>query len=241
MKNRLSWPSVILALCVSGCMFSSTPSITGSGKVVSEKRTVANFDRVSVGGSGELVITQGDEESLEIRTDDNLLPVIKSEVSGGELSLGWSNVNLKPSQTIHYELKLKKLQELRLSGALQVKAEKLNSEHLSVNISGSGKVSIAKLEGKELDEEVSGSGEFELGGHVDVQKIGISGSGRYSAGDLESNRVEAQVSGSGNLTVWARQSLVANISGSGQVNYFGTPEVKSECSGSGTVRSLGAK
>lgn len=241
MKTQLTRSFTILALCVSGCMFSNTPTITGSGKVISEKRSVANFDKVSVGGSGELVITQGDEESLEIRTDDNLLPVIKSEVSGGELSIGWNNVNLRPSQTIHYELKLKKLQQLQLSGALQAKAEKLSSDHLSVSISGSGKVIIAKLDGKELDQQVSGSGEFELGGHVDVQKVGISGSGRYSAGDLESNRVEAQVSGSGNLTVWAKQSLVANISGSGEVKYFGTPEVHSECSGSGRVLSLGAK
>ena len=242
MNIRLSWSSIILAVCLSGCAFSSSgPTVTGSGKVVSETRTVANFDKVSVGGSGELVITQGDEESLVIRADDNLLPFIKSQVSGGELSIGWENANLRPSQTIRYELRVKNLGAIQLSGSLQAKAEQLKCEHLSVGISGSGKVSIAKLEAKELDVQVSGSGEFELSGHVNVQKVGISGSGRYAAGDLGSERVEANVSGSGNLTIWATQNLSTHISGSGDVNYYGTPSVQSEISGSGRVRSLGAK
>jgi hypothetical protein len=242
MKTRLSWSSLILAVCVSGCALSSSaPTVNGSGKIVSETRTVANFDKVSVGGSGELVIIQEDEESLVIRTDDNLLPFIKSHVSGGELSIGWNNANLSPSQTIHYELKVKNLGAIQLSGSLQAKAEQLKGEHLSVAISGSGKVSFARLETKELDVQVSGSGEFELSGHVNAQKIGISGAGKYAAGDLQSERVEANVSGSGNLTVWATGSLSSHISGSGEVNYYGTPSVQSETSGSGRVRSLGAK
>jgi hypothetical protein len=40
--------------------------VRGSGNVITEPREVSHFNRVSMGGSGELTITQGDEESLTV-------------------------------------------------------------------------------------------------------------------------------------------------------------------------------
>jgi len=62
--------------------------VGGSATTISEARTVSQFDKVSVSGSGQLLISQGQEQALTIETDDNLLPFIKSEVINGHLRIG---------------------------------------------------------------------------------------------------------------------------------------------------------
>src|SRR5205085_3408273 len=55
----------------------------GSGKIVTEKRNVSGFKGVDVGGDFQVEITAGKEFAVEIETDDNLLPLIETEVNNG--------------------------------------------------------------------------------------------------------------------------------------------------------------
>jgi len=244
MNAMRTYSAAILALSLGlvGCFnISSFRTVTGSGHVIKETRNVADFDRVSVGGSGKLIVQQGDEESLTIETDDNLLPLIESSVSGRELRLGPQSVNIKPTGTIVYNLKVKNLNAVSLSGSLEAEAAQIKTDSFSVQVSGSGKVNIGRLEAGKLDIQVSGSGNIGLAGKVNEQRIGISGSGDYRAADLESAQASADISGSGTLVVWARDSLNAGVSGSGEISYYGNPKVDTQVSGSGHVRRLGDK
>jgi len=241
-------PSLIplSALCalLAGCVnfnWSSTPSVKGSGNVVSETRQVSRFDRVSVSGSGHLSIVQGDQELFTIEADDNLLPLIKTEVSGGLLKVGPENVNLRPSRTIRYQLQLKNLKELRLSGSLEAEAPSVKTDRLQLSISGAGRIRVPQLEAGVLSVDISGSGDFDLGGKVDRQTVHISGSGNYRAGDCQSQDATVQISGSGNATVCVQRTLDAHVSGSGDIRYYGSPQVNTLVSGSGSVHSLGNK
>ncbi len=236
----------LVAACalLPGCLhfnWSDTHSVKGSGNVVTETRAVSGFDRVALAGSGELSVVQDNLESLTIETDDNLLPLIKSQVAGGWLRIGPEQVNLNPTRGIHYTLHLKQLRELDLSGSLGASAPSLTTDHLLIRISGSGNVHMGNLRGDDLKVEVSGSGNLNLAGKLTDQHIQISGSGSYSAGDLESQTVVIGISGSGDATVWPRQTLTAHVSGSGQVRYYGSPHVNSQVSGSGGVHSAGNK
>ena len=241
-------PSLVLlsALCalLSGCMdfnWSATPGVKGSGNVISEARKVSQFDRVAVSGSGQLSIVQGDQESLTIEADDNLLPLIKSEVASGLLKIGPENVNLSPTKTIRYQLQLKNLKELHLSGSLEVGAQSLKTDQLLLTISGSGKIQLPNLEAGDLEVRISGSGDIRLAGKVGRQLVQISGSGNYQAGECESQTTTVHVSGSGDATVWAHLTLEAHVSGSGDIRYYGSPQVNTQVSGSGSVHSLGNK
>src|SRR5260221_5086148 len=54
--------------------------VRGSGKVAAENRSVAPFRAIHVTGSMQLVLHQGGKETLEVRADDNLLPLIETAV-----------------------------------------------------------------------------------------------------------------------------------------------------------------
>jgi hypothetical protein len=230
------------AFLLSGCVqISGWKTVHGSGQITSESRTVSGFNQVALGGSGKLRITQGAEEALTIEADDNLLPLIKSEVSGGVLRIGPEGVNLSPSKTIRYDLHVKDLSSVHLSGSLSAEAASLKTDKLSLHISGSGKIDIGKLEAMTLDTHISGSGDMVVAGQVRDQHVGISGSGGHHAADLRSEQADISVSGSGECVLWVTGSLKTSISGSGSVQYYGSPQVDSHTSGSGKVRGLGNK
>lgn len=217
-------------------------SVKGSGNIISESRSVAGFDKVSISGSGLLLITQGDEEVLAIECDDNLAPHIRSSVKDGTLNIGPKNVNLNPSESIKYRLTFKKLRSLKLSGSIKVNGDVLKTESIGLWISGSGKISLGNLEAHSLKSNMSGSGEIAVdSGYVDYQRISMSGSGKVSASNLKSENTDLAISGSGKARVWVTDELDIKISGSGKLYYYGTPTVSTSISGSGRVESLGVK
>ena len=163
--------------------------IKGSGQIKSEPRLVSGFDSIDFSGSGELVITQGDSESLTIEADDNILPHILTEVRNGVLEIRFDRDDwgtyYRPTRPIRFNLNLKELRSVSLSGSGAISAEALKSDRLSLDVSGSGNVRIDHLEASDLAFDLSGSGQADLFGKVTSQQISISGSGSYQAGDLE--------------------------------------------------------
>lgn len=242
LKHLLKTTAVLGLLALTGCTFApGWKTVAGDGKIVSQARDVSQFNEVSVSGSGELSVTQGTEESLTIETDENLLPLITSEVSHGHLSIGPKDVNLRPSKSIRYSLKLKNLDALKLSGSVNAQVAAIKTEALVLGISGSGRIQMAQLQAKQLTAHISGSGDTAAAGEVERQDIHISGSGSHQAPELKCSQAEVQISGSGNTTLLVKDTLNAHISGSGSVEYYGSPQVTRHVSGSGRVSHLGDK
>ncbi len=262
LKNLLATIPLLGVLALAGCSFDlGWNTVTGDGHIVSQTRAVSQFNEVSVSGSGELTVSQGSEESLVIETDENLLPLIKSEVSDGHLRIGPKDVNLRPTKGLRYQLKLKNLNALGISGSANaalgpIKTEdlalhisgsgkiqfpQLAAKQLSAHISGSGRIQAAQLEANQLSVHISGSGGTDMAGQVERQEVHISGSGSHRASELKCSQADTQISGSGHATLLVKDALTASISGSGEIEYYGSPQVNSHVSGSGHVHSLGNK
>ncbi len=239
-ENEDSSPSLSVLL-ISGCN-GIGGRIEGSGHVITETRGVSNFDRVSMGGSGELILTQGDNESLTVEADDNIMEYIKTEVEGRTLVLGLDSDgrSISTTQPIRFTLMVKNLVGLDLAGSGRVDAGSIDTDRLDVDVSGSGTMEIDSLAAETLGVSISGSGRVELAtGEVEKQDIEMSGSGGFRAGKLRSQEVSIEISGSGSAVVWAQESLEVSISGSGDVEYYGRPRITQQVSGSGSIKSLG--
>jgi hypothetical protein len=202
-----------------GTDFGDTNVVHGSGHVSTENRSVTNFHAIDLTGSGRLLIRQSDSDSLSIEAEDNLLPLIESTVSHGELRLSLKpNTNISASRPVIYHVTVKSLSGLRLSG--------------------SGGAKVSDLHGDSLDVSITGSGSIDVAGQVDRQKVHIAGSGSYHATALASKDIEIDISGSGSASLNASDDLDARISGSGSIEYKGRPAVSSHISGSGRVRPM---
>ena len=92
--------------------------VIGSGNSVTEERAIENVQGVVLSFVGDLRVTQGDEEKLVITADDNVMPLITTEVRDGVLTIGCkSTVGLQATTKLHYDLTVRDLNSIRLTGA----------------------------------------------------------------------------------------------------------------------------
>jgi hypothetical protein len=211
MRLRVAPVLLAILLLVTACSVAR-----GSGKLATESRQVSGFSKVELSGVGEVMIDKTGDESLTISAEDNLLPKLTSEVSGGTLVLGTKpNTSIVPTKPITYTLTVKDLTGLAVSGSGSIRAINLSTSSLSSEISGSGAITAS--------------------GTVDDQTLDISGSGKYQADQLTSKRAKIQISGSGSASVLVSDMLEVKMSGSGSLTYSGNPQITQEVSGSGKL------
>src|SRR4029453_16055017 len=74
-----------------------TALVVGSGRFVTESRPVTPFDRVVATAGLQVRVTPGVVESVEIRAEDNVLPLRDAVVINGPLPLGWKPGTLSVS------------------------------------------------------------------------------------------------------------------------------------------------
>jgi hypothetical protein len=234
---------VLLALGLTACGFPIRHTqVRGNGKLVTESRHISGFNSVELSGVGRLIIEQGNDESLEISAEENIMRYLRSDVHSSTLKLGVEEfVSLQPSEEIIYRLSVKDLRRLETSGLGNIEIGNLGSDHLKIEISGSGKISINKLTADRIIVEISGLGDVYITGEVEYQRIRLSGAGNYDASDLQSAEANLEISGTGRAVLWVTDSLDIELSGAGSVRYYGSPQVQSEMSGLGEIKSLGDK
>jgi hypothetical protein len=217
MRN-LKMMGFVVGLLAALVVMTGCTVVTGSGDVETESRDVSAFSRIELNGEGDLYIVQGDEVSLTIEAEDNLLPYLNSGVRGDTLVIGTEdNISLNTTEPIIYRVTVMDLSQVEVNGSATVVAEGLDQEQLEV--------------------EVSGSADVTLSGEVADITVSISGSGDYDGEDLINAKTTLEISGSGNAVVNASEELDVDISGSGDVTYLGDPKVSQSVSGSGSVQA----
>jgi hypothetical protein len=227
----------ILPFLTEGCIIvANGKTVRGSGSFVTEEREVSEFDKVHLKGSGNVFLNRGETQSLTIKTDDNIMPYIESDVSGKKLTVSHGKHHLRPT-VFEVFITVKHLEGVAISGSGDVRSEdRFLANNFYAEISGSGDLDI-EVEAGILASKISGSGSIHLSGKANDFSVSISGSGDINAFDVQANNVSVKISGSGKCKVTATESLEAKISGSGDVYYRGRPKINTKMSGSGSLIS----
>ncbi len=211
--------------------------IVGNGNIVEETREVKPFKAIDISGVFKVFLTQGDEESLVIEADDNLMQYIESYVSGGTLYLGTKGFGIR-SATIRAYITMKELREIEASGAVTITGETpFDFSRLTIQVSGAANIDM-EMYGEKLELNVSGAGKGYLKGEVDRVFIDLSGASKLDAEQLYANTMAIEISGAGSANVNVEEELDASISGAGHVRYAGNPNVRSNVSGAGKVSKM---
>ncbi|MBA3824674.1 MAG: DUF2807 domain-containing protein [Ktedonobacterales bacterium] len=208
----------------------------GSGNVKTDVRQVSGFSSVKLSGIGSLEIAQTGTEGLSISAEDNLLPLINTNVQGGVLDIhSQPNTNLQPTKPIIYLLSVKDLTAITLSGAGSVTAQQFKTPNLTVDLSGAGDINLTGLQLNSLTVKISGTGNMTVVGTTTNEDVSASGVGDYKGEQLASATAKVRLSGVGSAAVRASQSLDVTISGVGSLTYYGDPTVTQHITGLGKV------
>lgn len=227
---------ICLAVAAAGCI--SNVHGTGSGNVVNQTRSVQGVNQVSLEGTGTVLVIQGNQESLTIEAEDNIIPHIVSSVNGNKLAVSYDNTTPSPTKPVKYHLTVKDLNSLTLSGAVKVETSGFKTQSLVVSMNGAGDGNMSGLEVNTLLVTLSGAGKMNMAGTATDQTITISGAGDYEAGTLKTRNTTITINGAGKGTLNVSTILNATINGTGAISYLGNPQVNRQINGAGTVRQV---
>jgi hypothetical protein len=232
---------VALALAASGRALAAEPAARGSGRIATERRTVAGFDRVSISGSFQVEIHQGSVEALELSGDDNLLPLIETKIEGtpGAATLRIrpkDDLQLAPTQPLRLRIDVMHLSAIGLAGAGHVTAPGVHAARLGVSIGGTGSVELAGLEAGRLAIDIGGSGRVSADGHAGALAVNLGGSGECALSRLAVDEAQVSIGGSGKAEINAGKQLTVSIAGSGRVTHTGAAVPRVSIVGSGSVQ-----
>ena len=235
MRTAVTAAAGLAAVALLGGACGLPSLVVGSGNARTESRQVSGVERVTVHGTGTLLLRQGDAEALTIRADDNILPRLRSTVGDGQLDLGPTGGDIQPRTPIEYDLTVRTLRSLHLEGSVDATSDHLSTQQLELHVEGSGGMNLADLAATAVSAHLQGSGSASLKGQADSQDVQLEGSARYHAADLATRRASVRIEGSGGGEVSVRDSLDAHIEGSGRLVYSGSPAVRQQVEGSGSV------
>ena len=215
-----SWTlTAALAIALVGPMLGGCAT-RGSGDAKTETRELDSFAAIDIGGAFELTVhvDPSVEQRVEIRGDDNIVPLVTTKVSGNELDIGLDANGIRPKLPLEIEIWVPALGELDAGGATQIVVEGLHGESFEL--------------------ELSGANESKLSGNVAHFEVDISGAADLQARALQAKTVELELSGAGSAEVFASERLDVEVSGAGSVRYFGKPgTVEKDISGAGSVEA----
>ncbi|HYG81922.1 MAG TPA: head GIN domain-containing protein [Pyrinomonadaceae bacterium] len=195
-----------LVVLLGGCHWYGKGT-SGSGKTKAEKRNLSGFKAVKVSGAYEVEIVAQKDAGVELEGDDNLLPLVRTEVNNGVLNI-FNNESFSTSDAIRVRISVPQLDAISTSGASDIVVTNVKSDDFSVSTSGAGSLKISG-QARTLDLEISGAGS------VDTK-------------DLRAERVTVDSSGAAEADVYASEDLRVSASGAGSVNYYGDPKNVSE-------------
>jgi Putative auto-transporter adhesin, head GIN domain len=195
---------------------SSRSGVQGSGEAASETRDVDPFGSVELAGSNNVVIRVGEQRSVIVRADDNLLDRVTTDVQSGKLVVGNTPGSFSTNSPMSVEVSVPTLRALTLSGSGNIVVGGIKAESLTVSLPGSGTLTAS--------------------GTTTTLRVTVSGSGMVQFNRLVASNVQAVVSGSGTVFVIATKSLDASVPGDGTIIYAGNPpDITRSITGTGAI------
>lgn len=252
-------------LCLLAAGFSSCSNlhrIRPSGNVVTEDRTAAEFTSVSVGSGLRLHIEIADEPFLQVKADDNIIQYIRTEISGGKLTVRVTDhIWFSGSPTLDVYARTPHVVSAEAGGAAQIIVDgTIAGNDFDISLGGAskmtGKLALdgmlkADLGGaSSLDATVScGDAKITLGGASRIRgTYSLEGDFRGDLGgasnaDISGSCVEMQlkVGGASHFSGSGFRSAIADIDvgGASRVEVYASDELRVEAGGASRVTYFG--
>jgi hypothetical protein len=188
--------------------------IAGSGKLQKQKRDVGSFKSISTEGAFDIEIVCQKPQSLEIEGDDNVLPLVSTEVS--------NNV-----------LHIRSLRAYSVSEPITLKISAPDLEGISV--SGAGTIQVSGLKNEKFEIDANGAPAIRASGETRVLNIDTNGAGKIDTHKLRAAQVVVDSKGVSSVEVYASEQLDVTVSGPSHVIYQGNAVVHKTIHGPGSV------
>jgi hypothetical protein len=208
--------SIGLVIGLKGCSFINIKDdVKGSGIVKTEKRSLDGFTSLDINCAGSIEVRFQAPVNLEIRGDDNIVPLITTEVKDGTLYIR-SSKEYEPKEKVKIILSVPDLKRFAFAGA--------------------GDADLTNIKNKRVEIALTGAGGVTASGETEEAEITLSGAGSVDAKNLHAVNARVNSTGVGSVDIYATGKLDAKTSGVGEINYYGSPKtVNKQAGGLGEI------
>lgn len=229
--HKLTVMKKILFLLFTLVTLASCRFTTGSGNIISETRSVKNFDGITVGGDFEVEVRIGPATSVVVEADDNIMEYIETTSSGSTLKIrtddnrNMSDVHMKVYITTPSLIKVRSA----ASAEVVVQDIMVSTDKLTLKAS-SGSSIISELDAPEVEADVSSGASITISGKTKNYDAHASSGSDIRSWDLLSENTTVKVSSGAEAKVYASVSLNANASSGASITYHGAAVIKKSIS-----------
>jgi len=188
--------------------------VPGSGKLQKEKRNLGPFTSISTEGAFDIAVVCQKPQDLEIEGDDNILPLVSTEVS--------NNV-----------LHIKNLRNYSTSSPVALKISV--PDLMGIYSSGAGKLEVSGVKNDKFEIDINGAPTIRVSGETKALSVDAKGAAKIDTHKLRAARVEVDSKGVSTVEVYAAEQLDVTVSGPSHVIYRGDAVVNKTVNGPGSV------
>jgi len=198
------------AVWLAGCHWSG---VKGDGVIKTENRPIADFSSIKVAG-GYQIKWSGGKPSLTISADENLLPLIRTDVIDGTLRVD-SKESLRPTRDITIILSSSALAEVHLTGGNNLQARQVSGPQLKLRSTGASDITVD--------------------GAVTTLDVTMTGASKLDAKSLQARNATLSLTGASDADVNVTDKLKVSVTGAGSLTYSGNPTLDQRVTGAGSI------
>jgi hypothetical protein len=223
----------IAGLLISATVFSQKEIRDANAQV----RTVKSFHAIDVSSGIELILVQGNEETVAVSANTiELRDNIRTVVEGGVLKIYFDQKFYKKNynnRRLKAYVSAIKLDGLEISSGALVKTEgSLKSPGLTMRVS-SGAVFKGEVEVNDLDVDQSSGSIVNISGKAEKLKVEGSSGSMFNGYELETETSDADISSGGHIKITVNKELSAEATSGGAISYQGKGVIRNIRTSSG--------
>lgn len=208
---------LFFAACQSKC-------VEDLGIHVTRDQVLKPYDEIKVSGPIRLVLRQDSSFKLNVAADSSVIDIVKTDVSGHELSLKLDPAKYCGKDSIIVTASIGALRKLTAGEAVKIySSSKLNLNDIEIRLSGATLVNldmnVAKLK---LDND--GAANINLSGQAGTHELSSKGSINLNAFDFVTGISDIDIEGAGKSKINVLNDLKVKTSGATEIFYKGNPK-----------------
>jgi hypothetical protein len=211
-----------------------------SGAATSRDFQVGAFDRISLTGASDVVVTVGGQPSVRAEGDPALIERLEITVVGGELRIGMREGGWTGEHgSLTVRVAAPGLQAATLAGAGDMRIDTIQGQSFAATLGGAGDLDIGQLRVANASFTLTGQGSISAAGGAQQASAALGGAGNLRLGRFEATNATVSLTGAGNVELRATGTAQVQLSGVGNVEIGGGARCTVARSGLGEVRCGG--
>ena len=204
---------------------SYSQNVRGNGKVKKEIREVSNFNEVVLQGKFNVVLIQGQRQSVEIETDENLLELFQTYVKDNTLYLIMTAA-IKKSEKLNVYISVKDINSFTLLDQIVFKSENvIHFDSLTVLMGGMSQIDL-QLYAEYFNLQLYDGCYAKLTGYTETFIAHVHDETELDAFKMHSDYCNILSSGLTDCKIYVDKTLNLFVTGASNLYYMGNAKIK---------------